>query len=185
MYEDNDLYNLDLGDNEGELSQDANEQTADPAEPREQAEQKEQAKPNRADDKANTGTSPEPQRSQDSAQTTTQLSHEQLDYIERGRQREALILMCDNVKQRIPDFDFEKIAPQILKMQPQQAKEYLSPLGLETLWLRSFGLSSHAVDGGREPSYDMNDIMDKMRKGEANDDEELEFYKELGRISRG
>lgn len=189
MYENNDLYNLDFGVDENASEQDIsksewdNEQRAEQNSEPEPTETKAQPNEQRAD-RANPQPSTEPQRTQDSSQAT--LTNEQLDYIERGRQREALILMCDKVKSSIPDFDFEKIAPQILKMPEAQAKEYLTPLGLEALWRRSFGTSyAGVVDGSKEPSYDMSDVMDKLAKGQANDDEELEFYKHLGRIAGG
>ena len=181
MYE-NDLYNIDFGD-DMDQSQTENE----PTEPTEPTEPNKQAEPSeRADDQKPTSTNQSTKAEQKEPQSSTrtkELTDEQLDYLERSRQRDALMNICDGIKKQIPDFDFEKVAPFIVKMKPEQAREYLSPLGLKTLWYENFGVkNNNVVDGGRVVEYDQNELADRIREGTASDDEQLEFYKNLGRI---
>lgn len=188
MYE-NDLYNIDFGD-DMDQSQTDTEPTEQPSEPSQPAaKQAEPSEPNITKPRENepatsTNQSREAEQKEPQSSTRTkELTDEQLDYLERSRQRDALMNICDGIKKQIPDFDFEKVAPFIVKMKPEQAREYLSPLGLKTLWYENFGVkNNNVVDGGRVVEYDQNELADRIREGTASDDEQLEFYKNLGRI---
>ena len=78
MYEENDLYNLDLDENSTSETANADQQTSE-----QPAQQKQPEQPT-ADSK-NPLANPEPQKSQDNAQAKNQLSEEQIAYIERAR----------------------------------------------------------------------------------------------------
>lgn len=182
MYE-NDLYNIDFGDDmdQSQTENEPAEPTEQPSEPSQPAAK--QAEPSEpAEHRADQSPKAE-QKEPQSSTRTKELTDEQLDYLERSRQRDALMNICDGIKKQIPDFDFEKVAPFIVKMKPEQAREYLSPLGLKTLWYENFGVkNNNVVDGGRVVEYDQNELADRIREGTASDDEQLEFYKNLGRI---
>ena len=94
MYEENDLYNLDL--DQDSTSETANEKQSNQSnEPNEQKGEAEQT--NTADNK-NQITSPEPQKSQDSLQAKNQLTEEQIAYIEKARQRDQLERVVNDIK---------------------------------------------------------------------------------------
>ena len=186
MYEENDLYNLDL--DEDSTSQTANtENQAEPkperAEPREQG--AEQA--NRADSK-NPLTSPEPQKAQDSQKN--QLTDEQIAYIEKARQRDELERVVNDIKSRIPSFDMEAISKELLKMKDDEVRKYYTPQGLELLWYERFASKTPAnnpqVDGSHTSSSgeSMDDLAKKVAAGTASMDEEREFYIRLGKIGQ-
>ena len=181
MYEENDLYNLDL--DEDSTSQTAN--TENQAEPREQG--AEQA--NRADSK-NPLTSPESQKAQDSTATKNQLSEEQIAYIEKDRQRDELERVVNDIKSRIPGFDMEAISKELLKMKDDEVRKYYTPQGLELLWYERFASKTPAnnpqVDGSHTSSSgeSMDDLAKKVAAGTATMDEEREFYIRLGKIGQ-
>lgn len=188
MYEENDLYNLDL--DEDSTSQTANtenqaEPKTEPAEPRERGAEQ----PNSADNK-NPLTSPEPQKSQDSTATKNQLTDEQIAYIEKARQRDELERVVNDIKSRIPSFDMEAISKELLKMKDDEVRKYYTPQGLELLWYERFASKTPAnnpqVDGSHTSSSgeSMDDLAKKVATGTASMDEEREFYIRLGKIGQ-
>lgn len=188
MYEENDLYNLDL--DEDSTSQTANtenqaEPKTEPAEPRERGAEQ----PNSADSK-NPLWGPEPQKSQDSTQAKNQLSEEQIAYIEKARQRDELERVVNDIKSRIPSFDMEAISKELLKMKDDEVRKYYTPQGLELLWYERFASKINAnnpqVDGSHTSSSgeSMDELAKKVATGTASMDEEREFYIRLGKIGQ-
>ena len=184
MYEENDLYNLDL--DEDSTSETADEkQSNQRGEPNERSEQA----ANTADSK-NQITSPEPQKSQDSTQAKNQLSEEQIAYIEKARQRDELERVVNDIKSRIPSFDMEAISKELLKMKDDEVRKYYTPQGLELLWYERFARGTPAnnpqVDGSHTSSSgeSMDDLAKKVAAGTASMDEEREFYIRLGKIGQ-
>ena len=184
MYEENDLYNLDLdGDSTSETTN-ADKQT-------EQAEPKpERAEPEQTADNKNPLASPEPQKAQDSTQAKNQLSEEQIAYIEKARQRDELERVVNDIKSRIPSFDMEAISKELLKMKDDEVRKYYTPQGLELLWYERFARGTPAnnpqVDGSHTSSSgeSMDDLAKKVAAGTASMDEEREFYIRLGKIGQ-
>lgn len=189
MYEENDLYNLDL-------DQDSTSETADekqsnqsnqPNQPNEQETKAEQT--NTADNK-NQITSPEPQKSQDSLQAKNQLTEEQIAYIEKARQRDQLERVVNDIKTRIPNFDMDAISKELLKMKDDEVRKYYTPQGLELLWYERFASKMNAnnpqVDGSHTSSSgeSMDELAKKVATGTASMDEEREFYIRLGKIGQ-
>lgn len=188
MYEENDLYNLDLdGDSTSETANADKQAEPKPeqAEPRERG--AEQA--NRADSK-NPLTSPESQKSQDSTAAKNQLTDEQIAYIEKARQRDELERVVNDIKSRIPNFDMEAISKELLKMKDEEVRKYYTPQGLELLWYERFASKTPAnnpqVDGSHTSSSgeSMDDLAKKVAAGTATMDEEREFYIRLGKIGQ-
>ena len=184
MYEENDLYNLDL--DEDSTSETADEKQSNKrGEPNERSEQA----ANTADSK-NQITSPEPQKSQDSTQAKNQLSEEQIAYIEKARQRDELERVVNDIKSRIPSFDMEAISKELLKMKDDEVRKYYTPQGLELLWYERFASKTPAnnpqVDGSHTSSSgeSMDDLAKKVATGTASMDEEREFYIRLGKIGQ-
>ena len=183
MYEENDLYNLDLdGDSTSETAN-ADQQTSE-----QPAQQKQPEQPT-ADSK-NPLTSPEPQKSQDNAQAKNQLSEEQIAYIERARQRDELERVVNDIKSRIPSFDMEAISKELLKMKDDEVQKYYNPQGLELLWYERFAGKGTAnnppVDGSHTSSsgISMDELAKKIVTGTATMDEEREYYIRLGKIGQ-
>ena len=184
MYEENDLYNLDLDEDSTSETANADKQT-ERAEPNERSEQA----ANTADSK-NQITSPEPQKSQDNTQAKNQLSEEQIAYIERARQREELERVVSDIKTRIPSFDMEAISKELLKMKDDEVRKYYNPQGLELLWYERFAGKGTAnnppVDGSHTSSsgISMDELAKKIVTGTATMDEEREYYIRLGKIGQ-
>lgn len=188
MYEENDLYNLDLDENSTSETANADKQ-AEPkperAEPRERGAEQ----PNSADNK-NPLASPEPQKAQDSTATKNQLTDEQIAYIEKARQRDELERVVNDIKSRIPSFDMEAISKELLKMKDDEVRKYYTPQGLELLWYERFARGTPAnnpqVDGSHTSSSgeSMDDLAKKVASGTASMDEEREFYIRLGKIGQ-
>lgn len=182
MYEENDLYNLNLDENS----------TTEPASDQQTSEQPAQQKePEQgAADSKNPLASPEPQKSQDNAQAKNQLSQEQIAYIERARQREELERVVNDIKSRIPSFDMEAISKELLKMKDDEVCKYYNPQGLELLWYERFASKTPAnnpqVDGSHTSSSgeSMDDLAKKIVTGTATMDEEREYYIRLGKIGQ-
>lgn len=183
MYEENDLYNLDLDKNSTSETANADQQTSE-----QPAQQKQPEQPT-ADSK-NPLASPEPQKSQDSAQAKNQLSEEQIAYIERARQREELERVVNDIKSRIPSFDMEAISKELLKMKDDELSKYYNPQGLELLWYERFAGKGTAnnppVDGSHTSSsgISMDELAKKIVTGTATMDEEREYYIRLGKIGQ-
>ena len=183
MYEENDLYNLDLDENSTSETANADQQTSE-----QPAQQKEPEQPT-ADSK-NQITSPEPQKSQDNQGAKNQLSQEQIAYIERARQRDELERVVNDIKSRIPSFDMEAISKELLKMKDDEVQKYYNPQGLELLWYERFASKTPAnnpqVDGSHTSSSgeSMDDLAKKVAAGTATMDEEREFYIRMGEIGK-
>lgn len=182
MYEENDLYNLEI-DKESTTEPASDQQTSE-----QPAQQKEPEQPT-ADSK-NPLTSPEPQKSQDNEQAKNQLSEEQIAYIERARQRDELERVVNDIKSRIPSFDMEAISKELLKMKDDEVRKYYTPQGLELLWYERFASKMPAnnpqVDGSHTSSSgeSMDDLAKKVAAGTATMDEEREFYIRMGKIGQ-
>ena len=187
MYEENDLYNLEL-DGESTTEPASDQQTSDQQTSEQQAQQKQPEQPT-ADSK-NPIASPEPQKSQDSQGAKNQLSQEQIAYIERARQRDELERVVNDIKSRIPSFDMEAISKELLKMKDDEVRKYYTPQGLELLWYERFAYKTPAnnpqVDGSHTSSSgeSMDDLAKKVATGTASMDEEREFYIRLGKIGQ-
>ena len=183
MYEENDLYNLDLDENSTSETANADQQTSE-----QPAQQKQPEQPT-ADNK-NPLWGPEPQKSQDNAQAKNQLSQEQIAYIERARQRDELERVVNDIKSRIPSFDMEAISKELLKMKDDEVRKYYTPQGLELLWYERFASKTPAnnpqVDGSHTSSSgeSMDDLAKKVATGTATMDEEREFYIRMGKIGQ-
>ena len=183
MYEENDLYNLDLDENSTSETANADQQTSE-----QPAQQKQPEQPT-ADSK-NPIASPEPQKSQDNAQAKNQLSEEQIAYIERARQRDELERVVSDIKTRIPSFDMEAISKELLKMKDDEVSKYYNPQGLELLWYERFAGKGTAnnppVDGSHTSSsgISMDELAKKIVTGTATMDEEREYYIRLGKIGQ-
>ena len=183
MYEENDLYNLDLDENSTSETANADQQTSE-----QPAQQKQPEQPT-ADSK-NPLWGSEPQKSQDSTQAKNQLSEEQIAYIERARQRDELERVVSDIKSRIPSFDMEAISKELLKMKDDEVRKYYTPQGLELLWYERFASKTPAnnpqVDGSHTSSSgeSMDDLAKKVAAGTASMDEEREFYIRLGKIGQ-
>ena len=183
MYEENDLYNLDLDENSTSETANADQKTSE-----QPAQQKEPEQPT-ADSK-NPLTSPEPQKSQDNQGAKNQLSQEQIAYIERARQRDELERVVNDIKSRIPSFDMEAISKELLKMKDDEVRKYYTPQGLELLWYERFASKTPAnnpqVDGSHTSSSgeSMDDLAKKVAAGTATMDEEREFYIRMGKIGQ-
>ena len=183
MYEENDLYNLDLDENSTSETANADQQTSE-----QPAQQKEPEQPT-ADSK-NPLWGSEPQKSQDSTQAKNQLSEEQIAYIERARQREELERVVNDIKSRIPSFDMEAISKELLKMKDDEVQKYYNPQGLELLWYERFAGKGTAnnppVDGSHTSSsgISMDELAKKIVTGTATMDEEREYYIRLGKIGQ-
>ena len=183
MYEENDLYNLDLDENSTSETANADQQTSE-----QPAQQKQPEQPT-ADSK-NPLWGPEPQKSQDSTQAKNQLSQEQIAYIERARQRDELERVVSDIKSRIPSFDMEAISKELLKMKDDEVQKYYNPQGLELLWYERFASKMPAnnpqVDGSHTSSSgeSMDDLAKKVAAGTATMDEEREFYIRMGKIGQ-
>ena len=183
MYEENDLYNLDLDENSTSETANADQQTSE-----QPAQQKQPEQPT-ADSK-NPLWGPEPQKSQDNAQAKNQLSQEQIAYIERARQREELERVVNDIKSRIPSFDMEAISKELLKMKDDEVQKYYNPQGLELLWYERFAGKGTAnnppVDGSHTSSsgISMDELAKKIVTGTATMDEEREYYIRLGKIGQ-
>lgn len=182
MYEENDLYNLELG----------GESTTEPASDQQTSEQPAQQKePEQgAADNKNPLASPEPQKSQDNQGAKNQLSEEQIAYIERARQRDELERVVNDIKSRIPSFDMEAISKELLKMKDDEVRKYYTPQGLELLWYERFASKTPAnnpqVDGSHTSSSgeSMDELAKKVAAGTATMDEEREFYIRMGKIGQ-
>lgn len=183
MYEENDLYNLELDENSTSETANADQQTSE-----QPAQQKEPEQPT-ADIK-NPLASPEPQKSQDNQGAKNQLSEEQIAYIERARQRDELERVVSDIKSRIPSFDMEAISKELLKMKDDEVRKYYTPQGLELLWYERFASKTPAnnpqVDGSHTSSSgeSMDDLAKKVAAGTATMDEEREFYIRMGKIGQ-
>ena len=183
MYEENDLYNLNLDENSTSETANADQQTIE-----QPAQQKQPEQPT-ADSK-NPLWGSEPQKSQDSAQAKNQLSEEQIAYIERARQREELERVVNDIKSRIPSFDMEAISKELLKMKDDEVQKYYNPQGLELLWYERFAGKGTAnnppVDGSHTSSsgISMDELAKKIVTGTATMDEEREYYIRLGKIGQ-
>ena len=183
MYEENDLYNLDLDENSTSETANADQQTSE-----QPAQQKQPEQPT-ADSK-NPLWGSEPQKSQDNAQAKNQLSEEQIAYIERARQREELERVVNDIKSRIPSFDMEAISKELLKMKDDEVSKYYNPQGLELLWYERFAGKGTAnnppVDGSHTSSsgISMDELAKKIVTGTATMDEEREYYIRLGKIGQ-
>lgn len=183
MYEENDLYNLDL--DEDSTSETANTEN----EVQTKTEPAQRAAANTADSK-NPLTSPEPQKSQDSTQAKNQLSEEQIAYIEKARQRDELERVVNDIKSRIPSFDMEAVSQELLKMKDDEVRKYYTPQGLELLWYERFASKMNAnnpqVDGpsASHSGISMDELSKKVANGSASMDEETEFYIRLGKIGK-
>ena len=183
MYEENDLYNLDLDENSTSETANADQQTSE-----QPAQQKQPEQPT-ADSK-NPLWGSEPQKSQDNAQAKNQLSQEQIAYIERARQREELERVVSDIKSRIPSFDMEAISKELLKMKDDEVRKYYTPQGLELLWYERFAGKGTAnnppVDGSHTSSsgISMDELAKKVATGTATMDEEREFYIRMGKIGQ-
>ena len=183
MYEENDLYNLDLDENSTSETANADQQTSE-----QPAQQKQPEQPT-ADSK-NPLSAPEPQKSQDSTQAKNQLSEEQIAYIERARQRDELERVVNDIKSRIPSFDMEAISKELLKMKDDEVQKYYNPQGLELLWYERFAGKGTAnnppVDGSHTSSsgISMDELAKKIVTGTATMDEEREYYIRLGKIGQ-
>ena len=183
MYEENDLYNLDLDENSTSETANADQQTSE-----QPAQQKQPEQPT-ADSK-NPLWGSEPQKSQDNAQAKNQLSEEQIAYIERARQREELERVVNDIKSRIPSFDMEAISKELLKMKDDEVQKYYNPQGLELLWYERFAGKGTAnnppVDGSHTSSsgISMDELAKKIVTGTATMDEEREYYIRLGKIGQ-
>lgn len=181
MYEENDLYNLDL--DEDSTSQTANTEN----EVQTKTEPAQRAAANTADSK-NPLTSPEPQKSQDSEKN--QLTEEQITYIEKARQRDELERVVNDIKTRIPSFDMEAVSQELLKMKDDEVRKYYTPQGLELLWYERFASKMNAnnpqVDGpsASHSGISMDELSKKVANGSASMDEETEFYIRLGKIGK-
>lgn len=181
MYEENDLYNLEIDENSTSETANADQQTS------EQPAQQKEPEQGAADSK-NPLASPEPQKSQDSTQAKNQLSQEQIAYIERARQRDELERVVNDIKSRIPSFDMEAISKELLKMKDDEVRKYYTPQGLELLWYERFASKTPAnnpqVDGSHTSSSgeSMDDLAKKVAAGTATMDEEREFYIRMGKI---
>lgn len=188
MYEENDLYNLEIDENSTSETANADQQTSDQQTSEQQAQQKQPEQPT-ADSK-NPIASPEPQKSQDNAQAKNQLSQEQIAYIERARQRDELERVVNDIKSRIPSFDMEAISKELLKMKDDEVRKYYTPQGLELLWYERFASKTPAnnpqVDGSHTSSSgeSMDDLAKKVAAGTASMDEEREFYIRMGKIGQ-
>lgn len=180
MYEENDLYNLEI-DKESTTEPASDQQTS------EQPAQQKEPEQGAADNK-NPLASPEPQKSQDNEQAKNQLSEEQIAYIERARQRDELERVVSDIKSRIPSFDMEAISKELLKMKDDELSKYYNPQGLELLWYERFASKTPAnnpqVDGSHTSSSgeSMDDLAKKVAAGTATMDEEREFYIRMGKI---
>lgn len=182
MYEENDLYNLEID----------KESTTEPASDQQTSEQPAQQKePEQgAADSKNPLWGPEPQKSQDNEQAKNQLSQEQIAYIERARQREELERVVSDIKSRIPSFDMEAISKELLKMKDDEVSKYYNPQGLELLWYERFAGKGTAnnppVDGSHTSSsgISMDELAKKIVTGTATMDEEREYYIRLGKIGQ-
>ena len=183
MYEENDLYNLDLDENSTSETANADQQTSE-----QPAQQKQPEQPT-ADSK-NPLWGSEPQKSQDNAQAKNQLSQEQIAYIERARQRDELERVVNDIKSRIPSFDMEAISKELLKMKDDEVQKYYNPQGLELLWYERFAGKGTAnnppVDGSHTSSsgISMDELAKKIVTGTATMDEEREYYIRLGKIGQ-
>ena len=183
MYEENDLYNLDLDENSTSETANADQQTSE-----QPAQQKQPEQPT-ADSK-NPLWGSEPQKSQDNAQAKNQLSQEQIAYIERARQRDELERVVNDIKSRIPSFDMEAISKELLKMKDDEVRKYYTPQGLELLWYERFASKTPAnnpqVDGSHTSSSgeSMDELAKKVATGTATMDEEREFYIRMGKIGQ-
>ena len=183
MYEENDLYNLDLDENSTSETANADQQTSE-----QPAQQKQPEQPT-ADSK-NPLWGSEPQKSQDSTQAKNQLSQEQIAYIERARQRDELERVVNDIKSRIPSFDMEAISKELLKMKDDEVQKYYNPQGLELLWYERFvgkGTANNPpVDGSHTSSsgISMDELAKKIVTGTATMDEEREYYIRLGKIGQ-
>ena len=183
MYEENDLYNLDLDENSTSETANADQQTSE-----QPAQQKQPEQPT-ADNK-NPLWGSEPQKSQDSTQAKNQLSQEQIAYIERARQRDELERVVSDIKSRIPSFDMEAISKELLKMKDDEVRKYYTPQGLELLWYERFASKTPAnnpqVDGSHTSSSgeSMDELAKKVATGTATMDEEREFYIRMGKIGQ-
>lgn len=185
MYEENDLYDLDLGE-------EGTSETAKASEPQE-GRSEPKSEPNSEQptaDSKNPLWGPEPQKSQDNEQAKNQLSQEQIAYIERARQRDELERVVNDIKSRIPSFDMEAISKELLKMKDDEVRKYYTPQGLELLWYERFASKSAAnnppVDGSHTSSSgeSMDELAKKVATGSASMDEEREFYIRLGKIGQ-
>ena len=183
MYEENDLYNLDLDENSTSETANADQQTSE-----QPAQQKQPEQPT-ADSK-NPLWGSEPQKSQDNEQAKNQLSEEQIAYIERARQRDELERVVNDIKSRIPSFDMEAISKELLKMKDDEVQKYYNPQGLELLWYERFvgkGTANNPpVDGSHTSSsgISMDELAKKIVTGTATMDEEREYYIRLGKIGQ-
>ena len=183
MYEENDLYNLNLDENSTSETANADQQTSE-----QPAQQKQPEQPT-ADSK-NPLWGSEPQKSQDNAQAKNQLSQEQIAYIERARQRDELERVVNDIKSRIPSFDMEAISKELLKMKDDEVRKYYTPQGLELLWYERFASKTPAnnpqVDGSHTSSSgeSMDELAKKVATGTATMDEEREFYIRMGKIGQ-
>ena len=188
MYEENDLYNLEIDENSTSETANADQQTSDQQTSEQQAQQKQPEQPT-ADSK-NPIASPEPQKSQDSQGAKNQLSQEQIAYIERARQRDELERVVNDIKSRIPSFDMEAISKELLKMKDDEVRKYYTPQGLELLWYERFASKTPAnnpqVDGSHTSNsgVSMDELAKKVAAGTASMDEEREFYIRMGKIGQ-
>lgn len=182
MYENNDLYNLNLGMGE-EQAEPTQEGEALPKQP-------EPKEPEPAEHPTNKSAGSEQTGSQDSPQAKAQLSEEQIAYIERARQRDELERVVNDIKSRIPSFDMEAISKELLKMKDDEVRKYYTPQGLELLWYERFASKTPAnnpqVDGSHTSSSgeSMDDLAKKVAAGTATMDEEREFYIRMGKIGQ-
>lgn len=185
MYENNDLYNLDL-----DMDQENSEPTTTTTTQTEPAEPAEPKEAERTEHSANKSWGPEQAGSQDSPQAKGQLSDEQIAYIERARQRDELQSVVNDIKSRIPSFDMEKVSTELLKMSESDVKKYYTPQGLELLWYERFASKMTAnnpqVDGSHTSNSgaSMDELAKKVANGSASMEEEREFYVRLGKIGQ-
>lgn len=190
MYENNDLYNLNLDmykeQAEPTTVQEGPVLPKQPAEPK-QPEPKEQEP---AEHPTNKSANPEQTGAQDSPQAKAQLSEEQIAYIERARQRDELERVVNDIKSRIPSFDMEAISKELLKMKDDEVSKYYNPQGLELLWYERFAGKGTAnnppVDGSHTSSsgISMDELAKKIVTGTATMDEEREYYIRMGKIGQ-
>lgn len=177
MYEDNDLYNLDL-------DEETSEQATEPTSEEQQTEQYDQRAEQRAQPQRQ-----EPRYEQAQGEKAysnkREISEEQYAYLERAQQKEELSQVVDSIKARIPGYDFDLVAKELLKMSEQEVARYYTPQGLEILWYERFTnrTNNAQVDSARNYSdFNMSDTASRLAKGEAEMDEEMAFYQALGKI---
>lgn len=171
MFE-NDLYNIDLDTDFDNEPQDDNA----PAE---------QENPQPSQAKQNETQPRDYEPSADTKEAKHEISQEQYEYLEKARQKEELSGVVSDIQSRIPNFDFALVAKKLLSMSESDQKRYYNPQGLELLWHQFFSnnIANNArVDTARsETSLDMDDIAKKIANGDASMEEEMYFYRNLGR----